>query len=90
MELQEMLDRYEGQYVDVEYYQFNSKRHSVHTDFIKNWDCPQRDDKIDFIHSELMDEERYNESILANCSAAFTDFYNKGDKVLVVIKEGIY
>lgn len=32
-----------------------------------------------------MDEEDYNSNILCNCGEVFTDFFNKGDIVTVVV-----
>ena len=35
----------------------------------------------------IMDEEDYNNSILANCSVEFEEIYEKNDKILVIVIE---
>lgn len=89
MTIKEMKEKYAGQYVDVEVYEFTSKRKSVHTDFVASVDDYTDETKVDDFYSELMDEDRYNESICANCGEAdFSEWYDDSDaKILVIVLE---
>lgn len=89
MTIKEMKEKYAGQFVDVEVYEFTSKRKSVHTDFLDSVDDYTDETKVDDFYSELMDENRYNETICANCDDAdFASWYDDSDaKILVIILE---
>ena len=89
MTIKEMKEKYAGQFIDVEVYEFTSKNKSVHTDFVYSVDDYTDETKVDYFYSELMDEDRYNETICANCdSADFSEWYDdKSVKILVIILE---
>ena len=89
MTIKEMKEKYAVQFVDVEVYEINSKRKSVHTDFVDSVDDYTDETKVDDFYSELMDENRYNETICANCDDAdFSEWYDDSDaKILVIILE---
>jgi hypothetical protein len=76
---------YNGKFTAVEVYEFTDKRHSIHTDSIRELDPNEYNDNSEVIADSLMDEEEYNNTILANTSTRFTDIYNKDDKVLVIV-----
>jgi len=75
----------------VEIYQYSDFTHRIHSDFI------QSDGELEYIYQlpsevdcdyELMDEERYNNTILANCGLAvnFETWYgNKNAEILVIV-----
>lgn len=74
---------------DVEIYVYRGENHSIHTDSIKGLDInlDNLPDEIECDFSE-MDEEEYNETILANSGvkADFDDWYDdKEAKVLVIV-----
>lgn len=76
---------------DIEVYRYTGKNHDIHTDFIESLDVNINDLKVESINDidfQLMDEDDYNNSILANsCTAAdFDDWYGDKDaKILVII-----
>ena len=58
-----------------------------HTDALgeyAEWEDLIQTDRV-VVDWELMDEEEYNQTIEVNASGKFTDYYNKGDKILVVL-----
>ena len=94
-ELEKILEKYPTLNDDlectsnIECYKYNEnwKGNRYHTDAISGymeWDELLQTDKT-IIDWELMDEMKYNESILANASNDFTDLYDKDDLVLVVL-----
>ena len=90
MTVKEVIEKYNGQYAEVEIYSYKGKVHRIHTDFLENIDGVY--DKTVYLTKEideflLMDEDEYNSTILANGSiyADFTDWYDdKNAKVLVI------
>lgn len=88
MTIHKWLKTYEKEYkctIQYEVYKFNSNRHSIHTDFITQLQGIEYNLNDNVIAHELMDEEEYNKTICANCSCKFSDYYNKEDKVLILI-----
>lgn len=76
---------------EVEIYKYSDRTHRLHTDFIMSVDCDEIDSlpfdgqgEID-VDVEVMDAERYNETICANSSLEFSDMYEDGDKVAVIV-----
>lgn len=75
--------------IDVEFYQFNSSNHSIHTDNITSididWaDLPDEDIECKYA---LMDEREYERTILANSSASadFADWYDDSNAIVMII-----
>ena len=76
---------------EVEIYKYRDRTHRLHTDFITSVDCDDIDSlpfdgqgEID-VDVEVMDAERYNETICANGCLEFADMYEDGDKVAVIV-----
>lgn len=77
----------------VEIYKYKDKNHRIHTDYIDFHvdgidnidDLPY--DKNNEVNAdiELMDEEEFNKTILANCCISFNDMYEHNDKILVIV-----
>lgn len=87
MTVKETLEYYKGKFVDVEVYRnFNSSRFGFHTDRIKS--VENYDDNDEVIEEELMDEEDYSNSILANggINADFEDWYGDKDAKVLCLK----
>lgn len=87
MTIKETMEKYEGQYADVEVYRnFNSNRMGFHTDRIRSVEDYSSDDEA--IECELMDESDYNNSILANTSlsANFAEWYDDANAKILVLK----
>lgn len=75
---------------DIEIYKFVGKKHSIHTDNIKDSAYSSIDELPDEVECDwqIMDEEDYNRTILANGGekADFKGWYgDKNAKVLVVV-----
>lgn len=87
MTVKEMKERYQGQYADIEVYEFNSKKHSLHTDFVTYSEDYTDDSECNIVFSGLLDKEEYEKTILANCGETFEDFYDSNDKILVLVLE---
>ncbi len=91
----EILKMYAGEYTDYELYLFKNPGHycgNIHTD---NVEYLADDVVIDYdkdydINCQLMDEEDYNNTILANVNERFADLYEKNDKILVIIFPDAY
>lgn len=92
MTLKEMKLKENGNYVDMEvFYLNNSKDVSYHTDKIKS--CDDYEDNMTIIDYRLMNEQEYNDTVLANSciEADFQDWYGKTDcKILVAIVSPMY
>jgi hypothetical protein len=74
--------------VAVEYYYYCDNTHRLHGDFITEIDLNEiQFDENDSVecHIELMDEETYNHTILANSGISFADIYDRDAKILVVV-----
>lgn len=81
--LKDIIANHIGSFADVEFYKDKfEKRIGFHTDRIEYIDEFTGDEEI--VEWELMDEELYNNTILANCDSRFTDFYDSEDKILVI------
>ena len=82
----EIKKMYEGRYADIEFYKSRFNNRIIHTDYIEYIEDVSDDAPVkDF---ELMDEERYNFSVLANCCGEtdFKTWYGSSEaRVLVVI-----
>lgn len=85
MTIKEVKELYKNEYTAFEVYQFTSKRHSIHTDFIRELNPEEYNDESEVVTHQLMDEDCYNSTIFANCSNKFADIYDKNDKVLVLV-----
>lgn len=73
-------------FADFEVYRFTGRRHDLHTDCIEKIEEPSLDTEVEMW--TLMDQEEYNNTILANSSipADFAEWYDDADaKVLVII-----
>ena len=88
--INEVLNRFDGDYIDYEIYRFTSPamywNGDIHTDNIEWLEA----DKVDFnkqyeLGYQLMDEEDYNSTVLANCGEHFADMYDEDGKVLVIV-----
>lgn len=91
MTVKEIKEMYKGEYADIEFYKFSGRRHSVHHDFIEDIESMKDDEEPEYY--ELMDEEEYDSSIMANtCEHAdFEMWYDdKNAKVLVIIADEHY
>lgn len=85
MNLQEVKDLYKNEFTTFEVYQFTSKRHSIHTDFIRELESHEYNDESEVVTHQLMDGDDYNKTILANSSSSFSDIYEDNDKILVIV-----
>jgi len=92
MTVKELIkEQYNDNIANFEVYAFVGKVHKIHGDFITNIDEVFSEEKYQDCEVEsweIMDQERYNDSILANSSetADFEMFYDDKDaKVLVII-----
>ena len=84
----EVKEMYKGRYDDIEFYRFRFGRKIIHTDFIKYIEYEDVSDDAPVEDFELMDEERYNFSVLANScpEADFKTWYGSSEaRVLVII-----
>lgn len=96
MLLRDYLKKEINQAVDIEIYKYRGKRHDIHTDFVDYIDKSVNDidiDSLDDLDFELMDQERYNNTIMANCSDYMDFEYLYGDpeaKVLVIVLSEYY
>lgn len=79
-------DAFKGEFVEVEVYKMAGSSNRIHTDNIQSYDKYTGEERA--INYGLMDEGRYNETILANScvTADFADWYgDKTAKVLVIL-----
>ena len=83
--VKEIKKIYKGRYDDIEFYRFRFNQKRIHTDYIEYIEDASDDAPVE--NFELMDEERYNFSVQANCeNADFEAWYDKPDaRVLVII-----
>ena len=82
----EIKKMYEGRYADIEFYKFRWGQKKIHSDYIEY--IEDVSDEAPVEDFELMDEERYNFSVSANCceEADFKTWYGNSDaRVLVII-----
>lgn len=80
--VKEIKDMYRGQYDHVEYYAYESPNA---TQFFNPYTPVVCDDTTPVIHASIMREREYNSKILQGFGTKFTDFFEKKDKVLVVV-----
>lgn len=91
MTIKEVKELYKGQYVDCEIYRFRDFTHRVHSDFIYTPDDVEDDqynENEEVVYEELMDEEEYGRTVIANCdvTADFGDWFgDKNAQILVII-----
>lgn len=91
MTVSEIIEKENGNYAEVEVWQYTDKSHRLHSDFIRNIDGQYAIDCYEFCEAHdyrIMDEEEYNATVLANTSeyADFDSWYgNKDAKVLVIM-----
>ena len=88
MTIKDVINEHKGEYVDCEVYEYTDRRRVIHTDFIRSIDDPDMNAEV--IDWELMDEDDYDKSVLANSSvsADFSEWYDdKEAKVLVIMIE---
>lgn len=87
MTIRELKEMLKGRYADIEYYKYKDGRNKkIHTDFIEWIEDPSP--KAEIEHYMLMDEEEYNDTILANSieEEPFISAYGSADaQVLIVI-----
>lgn len=96
--IREIKNRCEGKYDYVEIYKSVSMGEhfpiTFHTDNCFLISCDEftdyenpydEDKKYEYIISELMDKEDYENSILANTSIRFTEIYDDTDKILCIM-----
>lgn len=87
MTVREVKEMFKGDYVDVEVYE-DKFQHRVgfHTDFIKDVEDYSDDDEV--LEYQLMDEDEYSQSILANTGeqADFSDWYDDKDVEVLILK----
>lgn len=81
----EIKEMYKGRYDDIEFYKFRFNNRIIHTDYIEYIEGVSDDAPVEDF--ELMDEERYNFSVQANCEDAdFKTWYGSSEaRVLVII-----
>ena len=82
MTIKDIKKMYQGQYSEIEVYSGDS----FHTDSCQ----PVDDYKDNFVVKkwQLMDEEDYNSTILANCGIRFEEIHEKIDKILCLLITG--
>ena len=73
---------YHGRYSAIEVYMGDS----FHTDSCRSVEEYKDNDIVK--KYQLMDEEDYNSTLLANCGVSFSDLYEKNDKVLCLLVTG--
>lgn len=97
--VKELLNEYENEYNQVDIYAANCQEQyfKMHTDCLDslygNDTCytdPRQFEDCFAIEWSLMDEEEYNNTVLANTGSRFDDFYEKNDRVLVIVLEEHY
>lgn len=91
MTIKEVKEYYRGQYVECEIYRFTDFTHRVHSDFIYTPDDIENDqynENEEVVYEELMDEEEYGRTVIANgdVTADFEDWFgDKNAQILVII-----
>lgn len=91
MTIKEVKEYHEGQYVECEIYRFTDFTHRVHSDFIYTPDDVEDDqynENEEVVYEELMDEEEYGRTVIANgdVTADFDDWFgDKNAQILVIM-----
>lgn len=76
---------------EVEIYKYSDNTYRLHSDFIESVDIvsieelPFDGQGLIDADIELMDEERYNDTICANTDIEYSDMYDEADKVAVIV-----
>ena len=75
---------------DVELYQFKDKDLRIHTDTVVPMDSNVIEQLFEFVDEieaevELMDKERYSETLLANCGVEWDEMFDDDDIVAVIV-----
>lgn len=87
--INEVIEMYKGDYTEVEIYRYNNPsmyyNGGIHTDSIEYLDNDIDYNKTYDLDCQLMDEDDYNNTVLANAGEHFTDMYELEDKVLVIV-----
>ena len=84
--LKELLKEQGKEYYDIEVYEYKfNESKSIHTDYIKYIENYTENDEIN--DYRLMNEEEYNNTILANsCKKAdFEEWYDDKDAIVLVV-----
>lgn len=85
--IKEVIEERGNEVADIEIYKFTGCRHDIHNDFIKSVDV-SHNSEIEIYDYEIMDEEDYERTVLANVDlfADFEEWYgDKNAKVLVIM-----
>ena len=88
MNINEVKEFKNGSFTAVEVYKARDNGYyssDFHGDFIV--ELEDYTGKEEVKNWTIMDEEYYNNSILANCSVEFEEIYEKNDKILVIVIE---
>ena len=85
--VRDIISKYgEGKIVEV--YAYADRSHRLHSDYIVHIDGEYSEDVYldkEAADYEIMEEGRYNDTILANTSMYFSDMFDTDDKVLVIV-----
>ncbi len=87
MKVKDIVSKY-GEGKTVEVYAYIDKSHRLHSDYIVNVDGEYSEDIYldkEAVDYEVMEEGRYNDTILANTSMYFSEIFDANDKVLVIV-----
>jgi hypothetical protein len=87
MKIKDVEEMHKGEYTEMEVYRnFASNRPGFHTDRIRSVDDYTEDTEV--IEYELADEEKYNQTILANAgpTADFNEWYDNKDAKILLVK----
>lgn len=85
--VKDIISKY-GEGKTVEVYAYNDKVHKLHSDYITNVDGEYAEDiysNKEAADYEVMEEDRYNETILATASYYFSDIFSPEEEILVII-----
>ena len=87
MKVKDIISKY-GEGKTVEVYAYADRSHRLHSDYITNVDGEYSEDLYldkEAADYEIMEEGRYNDTVLANTSMYFSDIFDADDKVLVIV-----
>lgn len=90
MNFNEVKEKFEGQYKEIEAYKYSGLNHSINTDTVDGIDLLDVDGCEKVLDYYLMNEDDYNNTLLANSciTADFADWYGDNNaKILVVVIE---
>ena len=85
MNIKEINEKEKGNYTEIEVYSPLDKYHSwnFHGDFITYVEDYTGLEEV--ARYSIMDENDYNNSILANCGTRFNEIYAEKDKILAIL-----